>query len=122
MYQIIGFNDLISTPLFRAQLFLASAGHPGYRYKTELRATPENKLLVKRLGSFLVNISKKDYELSKNARALLNSKGDNLSYWNTITMYFNDEKDLLMLKLMLGAVDLVIFKVILHRELLETDK
>jgi len=27
-----------------------------------------------------------------------------------------------MLKLMLGAVDLVIFKVILHRELLETDK
>ena len=120
--QIIGFNDLISTPLFRAQLFLASAGHPGYRYKTELRATPENKLLVKRLGSFLVNISKKDYELSKNARALLNSKGDNLSYWNIITMYFNDEKDLLMLKLMLGAVDLVIFKVILHRELLETDK
>lgn len=120
--QITGFSDLIATPLFRAQLFLSSNSHPGYRYKTELRATPENKLLVKRLGSFIVNINRKDYELSKNARSLLNSKGDNLSYWNTITMYFNDEKDLLMLKLMLGAVDLVIFKVILHEELLETDK
>lgn len=118
-------SDMMATPLFRAKLFEHSRVHKGYRYKVQVRATSEVKLLRENLIGFFANLDRRDYYLGKNTELLLSpnpKKQDTLSWWNTLSMYFNDESDLLMLKLMIGASEMDVYKVILHSELLEPDK
>jgi hypothetical protein len=118
-------SDMMATPLFRAKLFEQSGMSRGYRYKVQVRATSEIKSLRDNLVSFFANLDSKDYKLSRNAELLLHKnpkKQELLSWWNSLSMYFNDERDLLMLKLMIGASEMTVYKVILHKELLETDK
>jgi hypothetical protein len=118
-------SDMMATPLFRAKLFEQSGMCAGYRYKVQVRGTTEIKSLRDNLANFFANLDSKDYKLSRNAELLLHKnpkKQDMLSWWNSLSMYFNDESDLLMLKLMIGASEMDVYKVILHRELLETDK
>lgn len=118
-------SDMMATPLFRAKLFEESGMCRGYRYKVQVRATQEIKALRDSLISFFSTMDRNDYKLSKNAEFLVHKnvkKLELLSWWNSVSMYFNDEQDLLMLKLMLGMSEMEVFKVILHKELLETDK
>jgi hypothetical protein len=118
-------SDMMGTPLFRAKLFEQSRFCKGYRYKVQVRATSEVKSLRENLIGFFANLDRKDYFLGRNTELLLSvnsKKQDLLSWWNTLSMYFNDERDLLMLKLMIGASEMTVYKVILHKELLETDK
>lgn len=121
----IGNSEMMATPLFRARLFEESSYCRGFRYKVQVMTTTEIRTMTESLISFFSNISKKDYSLSRNMQILLDPdsrKKDRLQRWNSLSMYFNDEQDLLMLKLMLGGAEMDVYKVILHRELLTQDK
>lgn len=121
----IGNSDMMATPLFRARLFEQSSYCKGFRYKVQVLATSEVRAMSETLTSFFSNINKRDYSLSHNMEILLSNdskRKDRLQRWNSLSMYFNDEQDLLMLKLMLGGTEMDVYKVILHRELVAQDK
>lgn len=117
----IGNSDMMATPLFRARLFEESSYCQGFRYKVQVKASTEMKSIKGNLQSFFNNINRKDYSYSSNVSMLLASP-DKLRPWQTLSMYFNDEQDLLMLKLMIGGTEMEVYKVILHRELVLSDK
>jgi len=121
----IGSSDMMATPLFRSKLFEQSNYCNGFRYKVQVNATNEIKAMKSNLNSFFANISRQDYSLSYNAQLMLDSdpkRGERLARWNKLSMYFNDEQDLLMLKLMMGLTEMEVYKVILHKELIFQDK
>lgn len=111
--ELIG-DDLNATLVFRKTLFATSADNTGYRYKVQCRISNEVRNSWKSVNEFVGRLDEKDCKANDNWYKI--PKG-NLSYWNTFSMYFNDEQDILMLKLILGSDNFKLQKAVLYSEL-----
>ena len=108
-------GDLQATLAFRKTLFGASSSSNGYRYKVQCSVTEEVKKSYDALSAFCSNLDSKDFKANENWNKI--GKGAKMSYWNTFSMYFNEEQDIMMLKLILGGSDLKILKAVLYSEI-----
>jgi len=107
-------DDLTATLIFRKTLFGASSSTQGYRYKVQCKVTSEVEDSWANVNNFVSTLDQKSFKANENWNRI--PKG-HLSYWNTFSMYFNDEQDIMMLKLMLGSKDFKLQKAVLYSEL-----
>ena len=107
-------DDLTATLIFRKTLFGASSSTQGYRYKVQCKITSEVKDSWATVNNFVSSLDSASFKVNENWNKI--PKGQ-LSYWNTFSMYFNDEQDIMMLKLMLGSKDFKLQKAVLYSEL-----
>lgn len=107
-------EDLTATLIFRNTLFMASEINSGYRYKVQCRVTNDIRSSWTAINDFVGRIGIKEHKANDNWFKI---PAGNLSHWNTFSMYFNDEQDILMLKLMLGSNNFKLQKAVLYSEL-----
>ena len=108
-------GDLQATLAFRKTLFGASSSSNGYRYKVQCSVSDEVKKSYDAISAFCSNLNSKDFKANENWNKI--GKGAKMSYWNTFSMYFNEEQDIMMLKLILGGSDIKILKAVLYSEI-----
>lgn len=111
--EMIG-DDLNATLIFRKTLFGSNNLNPGYRYKVQCYITEDVVRSWESVNEMVSKIDAVDFKANDNW-AKVPTK--NLRYWNTFSMYFNDEQDIMMLKLMLGSKDFKLQKAVLYSEL-----
>jgi hypothetical protein len=107
-------DDLNATLIFRKSLFGSSNLNPGYRYKVQCFVTDEVVKCWESINEMVSKIGDADFKANDNWAKIPQKR---LRYWNTFSMYFNDEQDIMMLKLMLGSKDFKLQKAILYSEL-----
>jgi hypothetical protein len=107
-------DDLNATLIFRKSLFGSSSTNAGYRYKVQCYVTEEVTKSWDAVNEMVSKIDAKDFKANDNWNKI---PKNNLRYWNTFSMYFNDEQDIMMLKLMLGSKDFKLQKAVLYSEL-----
>jgi hypothetical protein len=111
--EMIG-EDLNATLIFRKSLFGSSNVNPGYRYKVQCHITPDVLKSWEAINEMVSKLDEADFKANDNWAKVVTH---NLRYWNTFSMYFNDEQDIMMLKLMLGSKDFKLQKAVLYSEL-----
>jgi len=111
--EMIG-DDLNATLIFRKSLFGSSNVNPGYRYKVQCHVTEEIVRSWDAINEMVNKIGDADFKANDNWDKIPHNS---LRYWNTFSMYFNDEQDIMMLKLMMGSKDFKLQKAILYSEL-----
>lgn len=107
-------DDLNASLVFRNNLFCSSSQSAGYRYKVQCKISNEVKDAWETINEFVSKLEEGDFKANENWNKI--PKGQ-LSYWNTFSMYFNDEQDIMMLKLMLGSNNFKLHKAVLYSEL-----
>jgi len=108
-------DDLNATLVFRKSLFCSNNYNAGYRYKVQCNVTEEIKAGYETVNNFVSKLEAKDCKVNDNWIKI--GRGGKLSYWNTFSMYFNDEQDIMMLKLMIGGTNFKVHKAVLYSEL-----
>lgn len=107
-------DDLNATLVFRNSLFCSSNQSSGYRYKVQCKVSNEVKASWLNVNEFVKKLDRAEFKANENWYKI---PKDQLSYWNTFSMYFNDEQDIMMLKLMLGSNNFKLQKAVLYSEL-----
>lgn len=107
-------NDLNATLIFRPNLFCASNLNPGYRYKIQCRISNEIKSQWETINNFIKGLQVEDFKVNDHWFKIPKNK---MNYWNTFSMYFNDEQDIMMFKLIVGSTNFSLTKAVLYSEL-----
>jgi hypothetical protein len=96
--------------VFKHKLF-----HNAYRYKVSLYATEDVITLIPAINNVNIQLGDGNFLASKNYNRVLGKL--RVSFWNMISMYYNDPQDIMMVRFVLGKVPHKIEKCVLYDEI-----
>lgn len=108
--QITMMDDLGASIVFKKKLFKDK-----YRYKLSVYATSEMKSVIKAIDNINQDLTQDDFLGSANYFATL--IGAKVYSWNLISMYYNDPKDIMIIRFILGNITHKIEKCSLYSEI-----
>lgn len=108
--QITMMDELGASIVFKKKLFKDK-----YRYKLSAHATPEMKSIIKAIDNVNKELGETDFLGSANYFATL--IGARVYNWNLISMYYNDPKDIMIIRFILGNITHKIEKCSLYSEI-----
>jgi hypothetical protein len=86
-----------------------------YRYKVSAKATPEFKEIFDAIHNINSSLNSNEFLPSKNYTRL--ATGNRVDAWSSVSMYYNDPSDILMIRFILGSVKHTIEKCVLYSEI-----
>lgn len=108
--QITMMDDLGASIVFKKKLFKDK-----YRYKLSVYATSEMKSVIKAIDNINQELTEDDFLGSANYFATI--IGAKVNSWNLISMYYNDPKDIMIIRFILGDITHKIEKCSLYSEI-----
>jgi len=96
--------------VFKHKLFQGA-----YRYKISLYATEDVIELIPAINNVNAQLGEDNFLASKNYNRVLGKL--RVSFWNMISMYYNDPQDIMMVRFVLGKVPHKIEKCVLYDEI-----
>jgi len=103
-------DELGSSIVFKKKLYKDK-----YRYKLSVYATPEIKSIIKAIDNVNSELNGEEFSGSANYFAAL--IGSKVYRWNLVSMYYNDPKDIMIIRIILGNNYHTIEKCALYSEI-----
>jgi len=103
-------NEDGTSTVFKNALFMNA-----FRYKVTTKASNEFLETFDAIHAFNSELGEKEFLASNNYKKILNKQ--HIMKWNTVSMYYNDPHDILMLRFIIGSIHHTIEKCVLFDEI-----